>query len=319
MHYHGGALSQENPYCGTVKAHALDEAEKRTLNLLWVKFSILLVLWGAAFIPVYPALVWTWMNHSNNSHGMLVPLISGFLVWCNRERLRGVRISNSGWGLLVLVLSMVIYVLSLWGGVAVTARAMIVFSLVGLVWYNLGNKVVSLLAFPLLYLLFMVPVPDSIIGLVSFPLQLFATKVSAYLINLLSIPVYREGNILYFVHTQFEVAEACSGIRSLMAFLMLGCFFAFFMGRKARWGQAGLILATVPLALFANIVRVTGTGILAHFYGDRVARGFLHEFSGEAVFALGFFLLLAVYLVLSRVGPQDGPSEVLQEDKTIQR
>jgi exosortase len=146
----------------------------------------------------------------------------------------------------------------------------------------------------------MIPVPDSVLNLVSFPLQLFATKISAAVIQALSIPAYREGNMLYFAKTQLEIAEACSGIRSIISFTMLSTIFAYLLDNG--WTRRLILLASaIPLAIFANIVRVTGTGILAHFYGEKVARGFLHEFSGLAVFAFGFVLLSIEFFVLNRV------------------
>ena len=195
--------------------------------------------------------------------------------------------------------SVILYILSFAGAVTVVSRSMIVFSLIGLVLFNFGTAIFSIIMFPLFYLFFMIPVPVSIYGIVAFPLQLFATKISTLLMHVVSIPVYREGNMLYFAQTQLEVAEACSGLRSMTAFIMLSFLFAYMM-KTRYWPRIAIILSAIPLALFANILRVTGTGILAHFYGSKVARGFLHEFSGLAVFALGFVLLFGEYLLLNR-------------------
>lgn len=266
-----------------------------------MKFFVLLALWLITFIPVYPELVWTWLNHSDNSHGILVPLVSLYFVWQKKKTLKSAKISNSSLGALILLTSMVFYLISYSGSIAVVSRAMIVSSLIGLVMFALGKEVFSLLVFPLLYLFFMVPVPDSILSIVAFPLQLFATKVSTFIIQLLSIPAYREGNMLYFAQTQLEVAEACSGIRSIMSYGMLSFIFAYMMD-EIWWKRILLVLSTIPLALFANIVRVTGTGVLAHFYGSKVALGFLHEFSGLAVFAFGFVLLFGEFLLLNKIG-----------------
>jgi exosortase len=265
-----------------------------------MKFFVLLALWLIAFIPVYPRLVWTWLNHSDNSHGILVPLVSLYFVWQKKDELKSAQRSNSGLGMIILLASMVFYLISYLGSIAVVSRAMIVSSLIGLVLFTLGKEIFILLIFPLLYLFFMVPVPDTVLGFGALPLQLLATKVSTFIIQLFSIPAYREGNMLYFAQTQLEVAEACSGIRSIMSFGMLSFIFAYMMD-KIWWKRIVLVLSTIPLALFANIIRVTGTGILAHFYGSKVALGFLHEFSGLAVFAFGFFLLLGEYVLLNRV------------------
>jgi exosortase len=162
--------------------------------------------------------------------------------------------------------------------------------------------VLKRLVFPILFLFFMVPVPVAIIGLVSLPLQRLATDVAALLIKLISIPVFQQGNMLYFAQTQLEVAEACSGIHSLMAMLMLGTVIIYInpMTHKAKMA---LMTATMPIAILANILRVTGTGILAHFYGEKVARGFLHEFSGIAVFVFGMALLMMVYKIIQYFQP----------------
>lgn len=267
---------------------------------MFFRFTILIVLWFLSFVPVYPSLVRIWLNHSDNSHGILVPLVSAFFIWQQREKLRTVQFVTWNWGGIILGLSMGFYLLSFAGGIEVVSRVMIVFSLIGLVLFTLGKAIFSVLAFPLCFLIFMVPVPDSILNLVSFPLQLFATEISAFLIQTLSIPAYREGNMLYFAQTQLEVAEACSGIRSVMSFGMLSFIFAYLM-KKIWWKRILLVLSTIPLALFANIVRVTATGILAHYFGDQVARGFLHEFSGLVVFAFGFVLLLLEYMMLNKI------------------
>jgi exosortase len=266
-----------------------------------LKFIILLILWGIAFLPVYPDLVSTWMNNSNNSHGILVPLISIYLVWQKRDKLKSAHVSHSIWGAVILLASFLIYIISYAGAVAVVSRAMIISSLIGLVLFSFGSTIFSILKFPLFYLIFMVPVPDSIYMSVAFPLQLFATKVSAGLIQILSIPVHREGNMLYFAHAQLEVAEACSGLRSMVSYVMLGVLFSYFMGNKKWGGKIAIILSAIPIAIIGNIMRVTGTGILAHFFGPQVARGWLHEFSGLAVFIFGFILFILEYIFLMKI------------------
>jgi exosortase len=177
-------------------------------------------------------------------------------------------------------------------------------SLFGLVWFCFGIGFIRILAFPICFLLFMVPVPSSLLSFVSMPLQLMATRISASLIGGCSIPVYREGNMLYFVETQLEVAEACSGIRSIVSLTMLSLVFCY-LSRDGWLRKVLLVAAGIPIAILANIVRVTGTGVLAHFYGDRVARGFLHEFSGLVIFAFGFAMLFVVFSLLNRKKADD--------------
>jgi exosortase len=271
-----------------------------SLNDKW-KISILLLAWAVLFYPVVPPMVETWISHSDNSHALLVPLISLYFFWQKREEIRSIPLSSSMWGWMILGVSLAVYLVSFAGGIAFLARMMMVSSLLGLLWCCLGTQMVRSLAFPLAFLVFMVPVPDSVLGMVSYPLQLMASKISVDLITLCSIPVYREGNMLFFLQTRLEVAEACSGIRSIMSLTMLSVIFAYLL-QSGRWQKIVLVISALPIALLANIVRVTGTGILAHFFGDQVAQGFLHDFSGMAVFASGMVILYLEFQLLNRIG-----------------
>lgn len=271
---------------------------------------ILLLVWFIAFYPIVPEMVHTWFNNSNNSHAVLVPFIVLYLIWIKREELSRVEISGSTWGLLLLFICLGIYIVSYVGGIAVVSRLMMVASLTALVWCCLGRRVVRAMVFPLAFLFFMVPVPDTVLGAVSFPLQLMATKIATALIRLCSIPVLREGNMLFLANAHLEVAEACSGIRSIMALSMLSILFAYLL-QKGTWRKIVLVASAIPVALVANVARVSATGILAHFFGDRVARGFLHEFSGLVVFALGLAFLFLELKLLNRIttAKQSGPSD----------
>jgi exosortase len=269
-----------------------------------IRIAILVALWLLAFVPVYPSLTEEWFGHSDNSHALLVPFIAAFFVWRKRHELYSAKVRASPWGALILSLSLMVYLLSYAGGLAFPARVAMVSSLFGLVWFCLGGGFIRILAFPILFLLFMVPVPYSLMNLVSMPLQLTATRVSAALIQHCSIPVFREGNMLFFAHTQLEVAEACSGIRSIMSLMMLGFVFSNLSG-NAWWKKATFVAMAIPIAMLGNIARITGTGMLAHFYGEKFARGFLHEFSGMVVFAFGFIFLMVVYTLINRTAADD--------------
>ncbi|BCA79492.1 exosortase A [Desulfuromonas sp. AOP6] len=264
------------------------------------KIFILLFAWTLVFWPVLPPMVEAWLSHSDNSHALLVPFISLYFAWGMREELTRIPLTPSVTGGVVLLISLLLYLVSLVGGIVVTARIMLVASLIGLIWCCLGGAMVRRLAFPLGFLFFMIPVPVTLLGMISFPLQMIATKISAGVISFCSIPVYREGNMLYFVNTQLEVAEACSGIRSIMSMVMLSVIFAY-MATPGWWRKFALVLSAIPIAMLANIVRVSGTGVLAHFWGDQVARGFMHDFSGMAVFAFGLIVLFIEFSLINRI------------------
>ena len=277
------------------------------------KIILLLLLWSILFIPVYPGLFDAWISDSNNSHGLLVPLVSLYLIWQKREGLMQVELCRSWWGASLMVASLLLYILSYAGGLAVTMRLALVASLLGLAWFVLGDRPIRMLLFPLLFLLFMIPLPDSIVGTVSFPMQQFATTASAFIIQMTTIPVVQEGNMLYFVQTQLQVAEACSGLRSLLSLTMLSVLFAHGLAQP-RWRKLSLVMSAIPIAVLANIVRVSGTGILAHFFGSDIAKGFLHTFSGIAVFLFGLALLALEYRLLTRFSV-NRPARLVDGDK----
>ncbi|MGD9210319.1 MAG: exosortase/archaeosortase family protein [Desulfobacteraceae bacterium] len=265
-----------------------------------MKAWILFIIWAAIFYPIYPSLIQTWIQDSNNSHGILVPFISAFFAWQQRDQLGDCKVEPQSMGGILLVLSLFIYVVSYAGAVTVAIRISMVSSLICLILYNFGKDVFMSLMFPLLFLFFMIPVPVSITSLISLPLQTLATNISTVIIRLASIPVYQEGHMLYFVETQLEVAEACSGIHSIVALLMLSTVLVHYFPMTLKY-KIIIIFSAIPIALFANIVRVSGTGILAHFYGASVARGFLHQFSGMAVFVFGLFLLGMEYRIIRKI------------------
>lgn len=267
----------------------------RALNLL--PLAVLLAVFGILFHPVLSDLYRAWLENNNYSHGLLVPFITAYLLWKNRRavNLNNVRPSCIGFG--VLLASLVLYVLGSGGGMVALQRIAFVTGIIGVVWYNYGDAAFKTIAFPLLFLFFMIPVPIAIEGLITMRLQLWVSDISASLLNALSITVFREGNLLHFASYSLEVAEACSGIRSLAAFLMLGCLLAYLMqGSYIR--KTAIILIAFPLAIFVNIARVVGTGILANMYGESVAQGFFHDFSGMAVFIVGFFLFMVAVVIL---------------------
>ena len=272
---------------------------KSALVLTWQP-SLIAVLFLLLYAPLYPSLVQTWLEDSNNSHGLLIPAVSLYLVWLLKDRLKAEEPRNSFVGLVLLAFSLLAFFVSYVGDLAFPARITMITTLTGLVLFNYGWGVFRIVLFPILFLLFMVPVPDTLLGLVGFPLQLFVSNVSARLIDFYGLPVYVEGNLLHFARYSFEVTEACSGIRSLVSFLAIGALFAYLEG-GTWWKSVVLALSTVPLAIVVNLTRVTGTGIVANYFGPKVAQGFLHDFSGFAVFGCGILLIMGEAWILKKL------------------
>src|SRR5205807_1948019 len=176
---------------------------------------------------------------------------------------------------------------------------------------------------PLLLLALAIPIPAIVFNKVAFPLQLFASRCAVWVMRLVDIPVLRDGNVIELyplgsaTTKRLEVVEACSGIRSLMTLVTLAVVFAYFTSpphedgagggerrsRYAVWRAVLIVLAAVPIAIITNAARVSGTGVLARYYGTQVADGFFHEFSGWVIYVAAFLLLFAFGWLLDRFNP----------------
>jgi exosortase len=188
-------------------------------------------------------------------------------------------------------------------GVELTAmRVSFVLTLIGLQLLLLGREVFRILMFPMLFLFFMVPLPQSFVNVVAFPLQLIAADFAVETLHLLHIPALREGNIIHLADTQLFVAEACAGLRSLMALGTLAVVFAYFF-RKNPIERVIIVASTIPIAIFVNAFRVALTGFLAHRMGSAAAQGLIHQTEGFFTFGLAFGLLLVEAWLLSVFWP----------------
>jgi len=175
-------------------------------------------------------------------------------------------------------------------------------TLVGAVLFLFGWQRLLVLAFPLAFLLLMIPLPALIFNQIAFPLQLLASQAGEVTLRSVDIPVLREGNVLILATTKLEVAEACSGIRSLVSLLTLGIMIGYFTDRRA-WVRCLIAISTIPIAVITNGARVAGTGMAAHRFGPAAAEGFFHEFSGWIIFLLAFVLMMALQRIIVRLAP----------------
>jgi exosortase len=164
-----------------------------------------------------------------------------------------------------------------------------------------GWRMLRALFFPWTFLFLMVPIPELIFSQITFPLQLLASRVAAVLLPILGVPVLREGNIINVPAMPLEVAEACSGIRSLMTLGTLAVMYSYFT-EKVTWRRIALVAASIPIAVVANASRVVGTGLCVQYWDPDKALGFFHEFSGWAIFMVALVMLYAVHCGLRLIG-----------------
>lgn len=259
----------------------------------------LLVLLGVVYHRIVPDMVQDWARYENYSHGFLVPFIAGYLAWMRKSALTAAEVRPSNAGLVVIVMGIAALALGWLGTEYWTMRSSLVFILVGAVLFLFGWEVLKVLLVPLAYLLLMIPIPAVIYDAAAFPLKLFVTRVSVLSMKALGVVVVQEGNILMFPNITLEVADACSGLRSIMSLLALGVAYAFVLHPRIR-DRVVLVLSTLPIAIATNCLRVVATGVLAQHFGAAAAEGFFHEFAGLFVFAGAVAMFATLGTLLKR-------------------
>jgi exosortase len=267
----------------------------RTPNvwLLATQVAAIAACFAFLYVDVITKLVRDWSTDDNYSHGFLIVPIALYLAWERRHVLMRLPLAPSLSGLLVVMASLAVLAAGTLGVELFLTRVSMIGVLAGAIVFLCGWAHLRALIFPVAFLILMVPLPAIIFNKITFPLQMLASQAGEYGIAALNIPVLREGNIIELAHTKLEVVEACSGIRSLVSLLTLGIVYAYFIDQRAtvRWA---ISLSAIPVAIVSNAMRITGTGVAAHYWGPEAAEGFFHSFSGWAVFIVAFVAMLGV-------------------------
>lgn len=302
-----------------------------SVKTLWRTLAVV-----SALIFVYASVLvklsHDWWADENYSHGLLIPFVIGYMLWAERDKLRhGSYKPSLLWGGAAILLAL----FALWVGVAgaelFVQRTSLVLMVAGVVIYFWGGRLLRLVWVPLSLLLLAIPIPAIVLNKIAFPLQLFASRCAVWSMRLFDIPVLRQGNVIELMPLnaletkKLEVVEACSGIRSLMTLVTLAVVFAYFtyprsasgpsdptggsmtaglLSKFKSWGfwrSTLLVLSAVPIAILTNAFRVSGTGVLARYYGTKVADGFFHSFSGWLVYISAFGLLFLFAWGLDRL------------------
>jgi len=278
----------------------------------WQGLLLVAVLF-ALYAPVLRILADQWYRDADYSHGFLVPVLSAFLIWQRRDKLRQIPRRPSLWGLLVVLMALSLLFLGSLGAELFLARFSLLCTICGLIAYFCGWAILRAMAFPMAFLLFAIPIPVVVYNEIVFPLQFIASKFATWTLERLNLfPIMREGNVLILPGMSLEVVEACSGIRSLMSLLALAAGFGY-VAERSIWARWVLFLAMVPLAIISNGTRVMITAIMANYMGRQAAEGFMHEFSGWVIFVVATVLFLGFYGLMTKIRkwmgwlPEDTP------------
>lgn len=284
---------------GLVQTESAPEshAQARSVQLSVWQIALLsgLILW--LYGPILARLVAQWWQDPNFSHGFFVPLFSIFVVWHDRARFTRMTPQPSWAGLLLLGFALLVLVIGQMGAELFLARFSLLLVLAGSIVLFLGWNFFRAALFPWAFLILMIPIPAILYNQIAFPLQLLASRVAATVLALLGIPVLREGNVITLPSMALEVAEACSGIRSLMSLITLAIICGFVI-EKELWIRCLLALASVPIAVISNSVRIIGTGLLVQYWSADKAGGYFHASWGWIVFVISLLMLYAFHRLI---------------------
>ncbi len=267
----------------------------RTARLYCLWFGALLIL---CYFPVIGNITHQWHSDDDMAHGVFVPVIVGYIIWERRQSLLSQEPVRSRWGLVVILWGAVQACVGALGAEIFLQRAALLISIFGIILYFAGTRAFRILAFPLLLLGFMLPIPGIVYKQITFPLQLVASRIAESGLELLGYMVVREGNILELAGQSLSVVEACSGIRALLSLSFFSLTYAFLVSKRT-WIRWALLLAAVPIAVAANAFRIVVTGILGE-HDPKLAAGFFHGFSGWVIFVVAIALIIGTQKLLSR-------------------
>ncbi len=262
--------------------------------------AALLALLAWLYGSILARLFSQWMNDPNFSHGIFVPLFVLFILWQDRKRLAEIDLTPSWSGLGLVVIGLLMLVLGVLGAELFFSRTSLLVLLAGLIVFFQGWTFFRAVLFPWACLILMIPIPSLILQKITFPLQLLASKLSSDFLPICGVPVLREGNVIVLPSMPLEVAEACSGIRSLLSLVTLAIIYGYLMDKRP-WVRAVLAISAVPIAVAANGFRIFGTGLLVQYWDPDKAQGFFHAFSGWLIFVVSLMMLFALHRIINAI------------------
>ena len=309
------AYSRISPLCLDFLVSQLVQTESSTVRPSSRVFGAipawqLAILAGLLLWLYWPTLVHSvaqWLK-PDFGHGFFVPLFSAYVIWQERRRLSQIPLRPSWSGVPVLAFALCVLVVGQLGAELFSAPFSLLLVLAGLIILFLGWKFFRATLFPWAFLLLMIPIPTLLLSQITFPLQLLVSRISAETLRTIGIPVALQGNVLRLASMPLNVAEACSGIRSLTSLLTLAIIYGYLM-EKRLWVRWLLALASLPIAVAANSVRIIGTGLLVQYWDPDMAEGTFHTGWGVLVFVMCLLMLYALHGLINLIWPDQSSSD----------
>ena len=263
----------------------------------FIKKNIQQLFIGLVLLVVYyPTFVWMWDRwfaaDSYYSHGVLIPFVSGYLIWVQKDELKKIPITSSPLGIPLIIFGLIIFLISSVLRIYFSSGFSLLFIIIGLALHFYGMKIVKKISFPLFFLAFMMPLPLVAIVNISFKLKLFAAEIATRLLNHMGFVAVRDGSVITMRHSQVIVDDVCSGLRSLISLTALGSIFAYWLNAP-MYKRILLFLTTIPIAIITNVVRVLVLACVSEIWGAQYVEGLVHDVTGYSIFVLAFILLYA--------------------------
>jgi exosortase D (VPLPA-CTERM-specific) len=267
----------------------------------WGAIAIVALAALQPFVGILGALFDVWNLRPEYSHGIVIPIVSVFLIWRQRARLSRMPLTGSWLGPVVTLFGFFLWYASAVSTVPVIGEYAFVVVLYGVVLALTGLATFRVVAVPLFILLFMIPLPAFFSNSISLNLQLLSSAIGVGIIRAFGISVFLEGNVIDLGTLKLQVVEACDGLRYLYPLMTLAFIVAYFL-RVSFWKRAVLFLASIPIAILMNSARIGLIGVTVEYWGERMAEGILHDFEGWVVFMLSLLVLLGLAAALNRIG-----------------
>ena len=275
----------------------------------WFDVLLLSTLVVIMYAPILSSLARQWWDDPNYSHGVFVPVFVAYILWSERDRWRVLPFRTNNFGLAIMLFAIGLRILATLGAELFTARLSLLILISGMVLFLAGCQVLRSIAFPVGYLIFMIPLPAIVYYQLTFPLQLWASRLGASGLVALGIHTVREGNLLFLPNCTLNVVEACSGIRSLLSLLAAVVAYGY-LDEPSTWKRTALAVASIPVAIATNGLRLVATGVLSFFFGTAVDYGAIHLALGLFFFALAFLSILLIHKLLGLLSRYQNPERV---------
>ena len=272
----------------------------------WLALGAGVCALAIAFAPSLALVTDAWFESEEYSHGMLMPIVGGYLLWQRRVALARLPVGAHVAGLPILAVALLLAAIGLLGATQALTQYACLLALAALVLATLGGQWLRALLFPLLLLALAIPLPAFLYNSLSLRLQLWSSDLGVAFIRLLGITVYQDGNVIDLGELKLQVAEACNGLRYLFPMISLSTIMAYLYGTTLLQ-RALLVSSALPIAILMNGLRIGIIGYLVEHHGPAIAEGFLHDLQGWAMFMVSFGVLFGVLWLLGRVLPGRHP------------